>query len=641
MNTTPLKHAQQRVKKAAILGIVLTCLLSVVGLRAGSQTAAQQQSQAEAQREKQERARQAEAQRQQREQERQAGGQHQPPPGERQPSTSGTPNAAPRSNASENTSPPATVYKPHSSSTSGAVGDNGSSSTSYELPASGTTVYKPHSLSASSPADSSSNSSTTYEPSSGTIIYKPRSLAVADPMSNSAPSTTVNGTTVYAPGSTSANDHPRGASSNPGSKESGAQSGIPASIPSSERFAAQAYPNPSAGKSSSGGGGNCTGHTGTDPGICINGPTQAPGFVPGAGTSQNLSGSLGLVQPFVNGMSATMAAMSNADNSAGLSAGGGSCYWSSEWDGLNPELQARLSQSQTVDTVIGRYGGPAQFIAYAQSSGNLEREFASLQGQGLGSSTDFHRMAVGFVDVARCRLGLAATQQSVNATLNNKQIADCDAARKYVADPNGLQRDLDVAIAQRRAHEDGLTIQQNLKAELLNDSWWERSKGPVVAAQIEAVCNEVQDFVAIWNPEEAKLSQGKDMLMKGLELSASMITAAYHNRESVTAAVKAAKDAEAQQLGDFAKEEAADAIKMGPAYGTYKALEDSKKYVETLNDAAEARAVVQDQLSRLDQQISQAQAQVSIYAERQMVLEALRQDVIAACVQKQIDIPKQ
>ncbi len=336
-----------------------------------------------------------------------------------------------------------------------------------------------------------------------------------------------------------------------------------------------------------------------------------------------------------------MAAISNPGDPSGLGAPGGSCYWSSDWDGLEPELQQRLRQPQTVDAVIAGYGGPAQIIAYAQAPGNLAREFASLQGQGLGSSADFQLMAEGFVDVARCRLGQADTQQSVNATLNDKQTADCDSALKYVTGPNGLQRDLDVAIAQRRAHEDGLTLQQSLKAQLLNNSWWETSQGPVIAAQIEVVCNEVQDFVAMWNPEEAKLSQGKDLLMKGLELSAKMIKAAYDNRESVTAAVMAARDAEAEQLGEFAAEETADAIRMGPAYGTYRALEDSKNYVETLNDAVNARAVVQNQLSKLDQQISQAQTEVSIDAQKQMVLEALRQDVFPACVQKPIYIPKQ
>ena len=82
----------------------------------------------------------------------------------------------------------------------------------------------------------------------------------------------------------------------------------------------------------------------------------------------------------------------------------------------------------------------------------------------------------------------------------------------------------------------------------------------------------------------------------------------------------------------------ADAIKMGPAYGTYKALEDSKEYVNTVNDAADARAVVQDQIQKLDQQIAQSRSQVSIDAQKQTVLEALRQDVMNACVQKPIDI---
>lgn len=363
----------------------------------------------------------------------------------------------------------------------------------------------------------------------------------------------------------------------------------------------------------------------------------------------------GATNPIQNLFSATTQTGSNSNlNTAGP------CYWASQWDGLGAELQGRLRQHQTVDTVIAQYGGPAQLIAYAQTSGNLQREFASAQGLVLlGTAADFQAMADGFVDVAKCRLGQPASPQitpslidanafkqsggdsidkSVDDLLRARDATDCDSALQYVGDANGLQKDLDVAIAQQRAHENGLNFQQKLKADLLSDSWWATSKGPVVAAQIKVVCDEVQDWVSVLNPEEAELSKGKDALLKSLNVASSMIKAAYDNRESVTAAVKAAKDAEAKALSDLAAEEIADAIKMGPAYGTYKALQDSKEYVNTLNDAADARAVVQDQLQKLDQQIAQARNQVSIDAQRQTVLEALRQDVMNACVQKPVDI---
>ena len=216
--------------------------------------------------------------------------------------------------------------------------------------------------------------------------------------------------------------------------------------------------------------------------------------------------------------------------------------------------------------------------------------------------------------------------------------ADCAAALKYVSDPDGLQKDLDTAIKQKRAHEEGLNFQKQLKDNLLSDSWWERSPVPVVAAQIKVVTDEIQDFVSMWNPEEAKLSQGKDALLKGLKVAASMIKAAYDNRESVTAAVKAAKDAEAKELSDIAAEEIADGIEMGPAYGTYKALTDAQEYLKTLKEAADAREVVQEQLVKLDGQISQIRSQVSIDAQKQTVLEALRADVMDACVQKPIEV---
>jgi hypothetical protein len=230
----------------------------------------------------------------------------------------------------------------------------------------------------------------------------------------------------------------------------------------------------------------------------------------------------------------------------------------------------------------------------------------------------------------KCRLN--SLQSAANAG------TDCEAALRYVQDPNGLQKDLDTAVKQQRTHEEGLDLQQNLKDNLSSDSWWETSPVPVVAAQIKVVTDEIQDFVSIWNPEEAKLSQAKDALLKGLKVAASMIKAAYDNRESVTAAVKAAKDAEAKELADIAAEEIADAIKIGPAYGTFKALTDEQEYVKTLNEAAEARDVVQGQLEKLDNQISQIRSQISIDEQKQTVLEALRADVMSACVQKPIDV---
>lgn len=218
--------------------------------------------------------------------------------------------------------------------------------------------------------------------------------------------------------------------------------------------------------------------------------------------------------------------------------------------------------------------------------------------------------------------------------------ADCDSALQYVSDPNGLQKDLDLAVAQRRIHENGMHLQQKLKADLLKDSWWDASPGPVVAAHIKVACDEFQDWVSVLNPEEAKLEEGKDQLLKFLKVASVTIKAAYDNNESVTAAVKAAEEAEAKELADIAGEELTDALKVGPAWGTYKAFKDNEDYLKTLREAAEARETVQDQIRKLDHQIAQARREVSIDAERQTVLEALQQDVVNACVQKPIEIGK-
>jgi len=216
--------------------------------------------------------------------------------------------------------------------------------------------------------------------------------------------------------------------------------------------------------------------------------------------------------------------------------------------------------------------------------------------------------------------------------------SDCESALAYVAPGEGLDKDLDVAVKQAVAHKQGLDLLQQTKADLLSDSWWASSTGPVVASQIKYVCDEVQDWAAALNPEGTKISEGKDALVKVLGVAARGIKAAYDNRQSVYSAVKAAKDAAAQELAEIDAEKMADLFKVGPEYGVIKALRDQQEYIRTLNEAAEYRASVQEQIERLDGQIAALADQISIDSDKQTAILALRQDVMQACVQKPITI---
>lgn len=391
--------------------------------------------------------------------------------------------------------------------------------------------------------------------------------------------------------------------------------------------------------------------------ICSNNTTipvpPKPTLTPSGRGASSLPGAM---QNLLNGASQSM-------NNWAAQGTGGNCYWSNQWNQLPPSVQSGLRQHDQIDAVFAKLGGPSQLVAYAQTPGNLEREFDSLQGQGgPEAASELKAIADGFLDVANCRLGAGGAtfqtptlidantfkaagsdtiDQSVANLLDQYGATDCDSALQYVNDPNGLQKELDSAVSQRRIRENGLNLQQDLKADLFNNSWWETSKGPVILAHINMACNEFQDWVSALNPEAAKLSEGKDLLLKGLGAAAKTIKAAYDNRESVTAAVKAATQTATEELADIGGEKLADKVGMGPAYATYKALKDYADYTKTLNQAAEARETVQNMVEKLDQQIAQARGQVSIDAEKEMVLKALQQDVMNACVQKDIEIHQQ
>jgi hypothetical protein len=214
---------------------------------------------------------------------------------------------------------------------------------------------------------------------------------------------------------------------------------------------------------------------------------------------------------------------------------------------------------------------------------------------------------------------------------------ECASALKYVSDPtNGLQADLERALNTYAVEKEGLKAQQDLKAQLLNDSWWATSSGPVVAARIKYYADELQDWVSVFLPAEAELNQAKQALLDGLKLSGAVIKGAYQNSESLMDAIKGANDEAAKELAEIGKDKLGQELGAGQVYSAYKIFKDQADFVETLDQAAEARNVVQDQIHKLDDQIAKARTRASIAAEKATALDALRQDVLQACTQKVI-----
>jgi hypothetical protein len=222
------------------------------------------------------------------------------------------------------------------------------------------------------------------------------------------------------------------------------------------------------------------------------------------------------------------------------------------------------------------------------------------------------------------------------------QTDDCAAAVQYVSPGGQLEQDLSKAIATASAHQTGLTDLVNAKKQLMDDTWWATSSGPVVAAQIKVITDEIQDLGSALYPEEAKLKESQEKLIEMLSAVGEGLRAAINHHDSALVAIKAFTNAAALKVAEIESEKrgekAAEQLKIGPAYSIYKALKDETEYVKTLNEASETKNIVQEQITRLDKQIQQAQRQVSIDQERQKAIAFLRFGVMQACYQKPVSI---
>jgi hypothetical protein len=343
------------------------------------------------------------------------------------------------------------------------------------------------------------------------------------------------------------------------------------------------------------------------------------------------------------------------DPGAGEATAGCDRYWAPEFDRLtDSSIKQRLRDKPMMDQVIGGLGGPRPLITYVRTPGNLERDFGQLavaRSQGMTveqvTAAQYKLVADGFVRIANCRLGLAgnslldaqafakAGKNPIDNTVDDL-LTDCSGAVEYVDSPDGLVRELDIAVAKYKAHKAGLALLESAKSDLLDDAWWRRSSGPDVAARIKYFCDEFQDVVAMVNPEGAKLAEATDILIKTLSLGTKSIKAAYENKESVESAAKAAAAAAGKELAAIGAEAIA---KDDPRYWAVKSLMDYEEFAKTKKDSSEFRNTVQELIRNLDAQIKKSSSQIAVDIEEQKAINQIHDTVIGVCVQKTVSVP--
>ncbi len=220
--------------------------------------------------------------------------------------------------------------------------------------------------------------------------------------------------------------------------------------------------------------------------------------------------------------------------------------------------------------------------------------------------------------------GTDQISQSMDSVLN-----DCPAAIQYVEGP--LLHDLDVAMSKHSAHKAGLDLLQQTRGDLLSDTWWARSSGPEIASRIKYVTDEVQDIIGALSPGAAEISAGKDALLKALDVGAMAIKEAYENRQSVSAAAKAAAETAKKELMQMTLEGALKEEGFAQAASIIKIMLDYQERLKTMKEGAEFRDAVQEQLRKLDEQISALTNKISDDVAREIAINEIHDSVISVC----------
>jgi hypothetical protein len=256
---------------------------------------------------------------------------------------------------------------------------------------------------------------------------------------------------------------------------------------------------------------------------CQTATTRSQSTVPQTSNAAGGSHVSGAGQGFLNGMTKAMTDLAKRGSVLNTGNADGSCYWSSKWGGLGPDIQAGLHQHERIDAAFSKLGGPAQLIAYAETPGNLEKEFANLQGEGgPEAEVELQLIAAGFVDVARCRMGPSgylvtakpslidagsfkaagtdAIDQQINSLLDGN--AGCDELINYR--DNQLEKEFDLAMTNRdlfkaQKENDFLLAQNTLN--IMNDQWWAGQTVAQLAIYVKLADDEAKAVLSALAPE--------------------------------------------------------------------------------------------------------------------------------------------
>jgi hypothetical protein len=247
---------------------------------------------------------------------------------------------------------------------------------------------------------------------------------------------------------------------------------------------------------------------------------------------------------------------------------------------------------------------------------------------------------------------------TLDRILNQNGPADprqCREAMEYVESPSGLLGEYDRAASKLKLRETYRADMQDIKQKLLDDTWWERSRGPDVAREVKFLSDVIVTVYSALVPAAEGIQAGKSMydldtLYGGSEdtILAAMKPSArdiVEHASDVSAPVIAAsknldsvKDATVAAGAEIGKIAAEDVLKRALAKAGHAKLFPAVKILmavyersKTAEEAEEFKAVVHEQLERIDSTLAEVQAQLTVGRDAVKGVVELRSTVMQLC----------
>ncbi len=235
-------------------------------------------------------------------------------------------------------------------------------------------------------------------------------------------------------------------------------------------------------------------------------------------------------------------------------------------------------------------------------------------------------------DTSGAEATITAIQQSANVSTQNQQQPSaldpesCKRAVAYVESQDGLLGEWDRTVRDYATDSGRMADIQKIKAELLSYTWWARSSGPDVARAVSTFSSLLIDVYAALTPAGKAIDFAKAFGSEVQERSALIFEAIEAGHDGVEA-VKEGTDG----LAIWAVKTELKQIGQGQLAASISIFQQVQKNAEIAHEGAEFKQTVQEQLSKLETEMTKYGQDADLQKEKMEALESMREAVIAAC----------